>query len=183
MLQAEDLRGTRSEKNVLEAFAAESQAISRYSYFAEQARKLGNEGIAQLFETMARNEREHARQWFRLMGEEMGGEIGDCLRLCAEKENGEWKSFYPRFAEDAREEGFEMLAVLFEKVAAIENDHEKRFLEAYAATAAGGVGTVIKRPEDSSPVRYRCASCGDVEDTPLPICPVCNAEGSFQSEP
>ena len=120
-----NLKGTETEKNLMTAFAGESQARNKYSYFASKAKKDGFEQIAAIFEETANNEKEHAKMWFK----ELGG-IGtteENLKAAAEGENYEWTDMYKGFAETARKEGFERIAFLFEEVAKIEKEHEERY--------------------------------------------------------
>ena len=122
-----ELKGTKTEKNLMEAFAGESQARNKYSYFASKARKDGYEQIAAIFEETAHNEKEHAKMWFKLLN---GGEISDTmanLREAAEGENFEWTDMYDRMAREADEEGFPEIAFKFRAVAAIERHHEERY--------------------------------------------------------
>ena len=123
----ENIVGTQTEKNLQTAFAGESQAHNKYSYFASKARKDGYEQIAAIFEETARNEKEHAKIWFKLLH---GGEIpstAENLEAAADGENYEWTDMYDGFAKTARAEGFERIAKLFEMVAAIEKHHEERY--------------------------------------------------------
>ncbi len=124
-----ELKGSKTEKNLQEAFAGESQARNKYTYFAMQARKEGMEQIAEIFEETARNEQEHARLWFQHLS---GGKLGttaENLKAAAEGENHEWTSMYKEMAETAREEGFNGIAFQMEKVAEIEKQHEERYLQ------------------------------------------------------
>lgn len=186
--------GTESEKNVVAAFIGESQARNRYTYFALQARAEGHEDIAQLFEKMADNEREHAKIWFKILNSGLGTTDTNLINA-ANGENTEWKSMYPGFAKQARADGFEMLATMFEKVAAIENDHEKRFLEAYLImNSASGSTKTVREPEKSTvrseatthedapekTMHFRCAFCGALSETRLDACPVCEAIGAYE---
>ena len=125
----ENIKGTQTEKNLQAAFAGESQARNKYTYFASKARKEGFEQIADIFEETAHNEKEHAKIWFKLLN---GGEIGttaENLKAAAEGENYEWTDMYADFAKTAKEEGFERIAKLFEMVGAIEKHHEERYLK------------------------------------------------------
>ena len=122
-----ELKGTKTERNLQEAFAGESQARNKYTYFASKARKDGYEQIAAIFEETANNEKEHAKLWYKLLN---GGEISDTmdnLREAAEGENYEWTSMYERMAQEADEEGFKAIANRFRAVAAIERHHEERY--------------------------------------------------------
>ena len=120
-----ELKGTKTEKNLLEAFAGESMARNKYTYFASVAKKEGYEQIAAIFEATANNEKEHAKLWFKALGEL--GDTATNLLHAAEGENYEWTDMYERFAKDAEEEGFKELAEKFRRVAAIEKSHEERY--------------------------------------------------------
>ena len=123
----ENLKGTKTEKNLMEAFAGESQARNKYTYFASKAKKEGYEQIAAIFQETADNEKEHAKLWFKLLH---GGEVpttAENLKAAAEGENYEWTDMYDRMAKEAREEGFTKIAYLFEEVAKIEKEHEERY--------------------------------------------------------
>ena len=122
-----ELKGSKTEKNLWYAFAGESQARNKYDYFASKAKKEGYEQIAAIFQETALNEKEHAKLWFKELGEL--GATADNLLHAAEGENFEWTDMYKRFAEEAKEEGFEELARQFAKVAEVEAEHEKRYLK------------------------------------------------------
>jgi len=163
------LKGTKTEKNLMEAFAGESQARNKYSYFASKAKKEGYEQIAALFEETAGNEKEHAKIWFKLL---CGGEIpstGDNLKAAADGEHEEWTEMYKRMAKEAHEEGFGDIAFLFEKVAGIEKEHEERYLKLLKNIEDG---VVFARNEKSA---WICRNCGFIaESTASPQqCPVC----------
>ena len=122
-----ELKGSKTEKNLLEAFAGESQARNKYTYFASKAKKEGYEQIAAIFEETALNEKEHAKLWFKLLE---GGDIkttAENLKAAAEGENYEWTDMYDRMAKEAKEEGFDRIAYLFEAVGKIEKEHEERY--------------------------------------------------------
>ena len=121
------LKGTKTEKNLWEAFAGESQARNKYTFFASMAKKEGYEQLAAIFEETAGNEKEHAKIWFKLL---CGGAIPDtltCLDMAAGGEHDEWTEMYPRMAKEAKEEGFNQIAALFTMVAQIEKEHEERY--------------------------------------------------------
>jgi len=174
------LKGSQTEKNLLTAFAGESQARNRYNYFASQARKDGYVQISDIFAETADQEKEHAKRLFKFM---TGGEaevtaafpfgvIGDTvdnLRAAAAGENHEWTDMYPSFAKVAREEGFAELAGVFESIAVAEKQHEKRYLDLAANIDAG---KVFKK---DSPVVWRCRNCGYLhEGAEAPeLCPAC----------
>ncbi|MCI8637487.1 MAG: rubrerythrin family protein, partial [Clostridia bacterium] len=122
-----ELKGSKTEQNLMEAFAGESQARNKYTYFASKAKKEGYEQIAAIFQETADNEKEHAKIWFKLL---QGGEIkttAENLKAAAEGENYEWTDMYDRMAKEAKEEGFDKIAFLFEEVAKIEKEHEERY--------------------------------------------------------
>lgn len=160
-----ELKGSRTERNLMAAFAGESQARNRYTYFSSKARKEGFRQIAEIFEETANQEREHAKRLMKLMlpGEVeitgtypsgMGMDTAVNLRAAAEGENYEWTEMYPSFASIAREEGFENIATVFDAIAVAEKQHEKRYLE-LAANIEGN--TVFKKDEA---VKWRCMNCG-----------------------
>ncbi len=165
-----ELKGSKTEKNLQEAFAGESQARNKYSYFASKARKEGYVQIAELFEETAKNEMEHAKIWFKLLQE--NGEIQDTmsnLEAAADGENHEWTDMYVGFAQTAREEGFTKIAKLFEMVAAIEKHHEERYRKLLANVKDG---VVFSRDEE---MIWQCSNCGHIvvgKKAPE-ICPVC----------
>lgn len=174
------LKGTRTEKNILTAFAGESQARNRYTYFASKAKQEGFVQIAAIFEETADQEKEHAKRLFKLLeGGEVeiqasfpAGVIGttvENLKEAASGENYEWNTMYPEFAKIAREEGFENIAEIFEAIAVAEKQHEKRY---QALKSNLESGTVFKRQER---VVWRCRNCGYLhEGTEAPeICPAC----------
>ena len=162
-----ELKGSKTEANLWKAFAGESQARNKYTFFASVAKKEGYEQIAAIFTETAANEKEHAEIWFK----ELGG-IGDTaanLKAAAAGENEEWTSMYKEMAETAREEGFDRLAYLFESVGKIEKEHEERYL-----TLLGNVNDhlVFQRGEE---VIWICRNCGHVhvgKEAPK-VCPVC----------
>ena len=132
-----DLKGTKTEKNLLEAFAGESQARNKYSYYASQAKKDGYVQIAALFEETAGNEKEHAKMWFKYLH---GGKIADTMTNLADAaagENYEWTDMYDRMAKEAEEEGFDEIAAKFRMVGAIEKEHEARYLKLLQNIKAG----------------------------------------------
>ena len=124
-----ELKGSKTEQNLMTAFAGESQARNKYTYFASKAKKEGYEQIAAIFQETADNEKEHAKMWFKLLN---GGDIGttaENLKAAADGENYEWTDMYAEFAKTAKEEGFTRIAYLFEEVAKIEKEHEERYLK------------------------------------------------------
>ena len=169
-----ELKGSKTEANLWTAFAGESQARNKYTYFASAAKKAGYEQIAAIFEETAGNEKEHAKMWFK----ELGG-IGDTaanLRAAAEGENEEWTSMYPEMAATAREEGFTRIAYLFEAVAAIEKEHEER----YRTLLANLENDVVFKTDDDQTV-WICRNCGHIhvgKEAPK-VCPVCAHPQSY----
>ena len=170
-----DLAGSRTEANLNEAFAGESMARNKYTYFAERARQDGFEEISAIFEETAFNEKEHAKLWYQqLHGGAMPG-TEENLRVAAEGENGEWTEMYPRMAEEAREEGFNDIAALFDRVGAIEKQHEARYRGLLAKVESE---TVFTTDEE---VIWICRNCGFeyMGKTAPTICPVCNYGQSY----
>ncbi len=162
-----DLKGTKTEKNLWEAFAGESQARNKYTYFASKAKKDGYVQIAKIFEETAANEKEHAEIWFKLLNGI--GSTAENLKHAAEGENYEWTDMYSSMAKDAREEGFDHIAFLFEQVAKIEKEHEERYLK-LLANVEGGL--VFSRDGD---MIWKCSNCGHIHvGRKAPeMCPVC----------
>ncbi|HBL83500.1 MAG: rubrerythrin [Clostridiales bacterium GWF2_38_85] len=165
-----DLKGTKTEKNLLDAFAGESKARNKYTYYASKAKKEGYEQISALFIETANNEKEHAKIWFKLLQE--NGEVADTvtnLKDAAAGENYEWTDMYANFAKEAKEEGFTKIAYLFEEVAKIEKIHEERYLKLLSNIENG---LVFSRDGDTI---WQCANCGHIvigKQAPQ-ICPVC----------
>lgn len=170
-----ELKGTKTEKNLLEAFLGESGARNKYTYFASAAKKDGYVQISKVFEETANNEKEHAKIWFKLLN---GGSIGDTLsnlKEAASGENYEWTQMYAQFAKEAKEEGFDKIAFLFEKVASIEKHHEERYKKLLSNIEED---KVFKKEEK---VTWECANCGfrfDGENA-VEICPVCSHPKSY----
>ncbi len=169
-----ELKGSKTESNLLTAFAGESQARNKYTYFASTAKSEGYQQIGAIFEETANNEKEHAKMWLKLL---FGGDIKDslnidtkeALRLAAEGENYEWTDMYATFAKEAKEEGFDHIAYLFEEVGKIEKEHENRFLKLLESVKDE---TVFKK---DTPKMWICRNCGHVhygEEAPE-VCPVC----------
>ena len=170
-----DLKGTKTEKNLQEAFAGESQARNKYSYYASKARKDGYEQIAAIFEETAQNEKEHAKLWFKLLHGGNVPETMDNLRDAAEGENYEWTDMYDRMAAEAEEEGFAHIASKFRAVAAIERHHEERYRRLLANIEEG---IVFSREGDKV---WVCRNCGHIvigKNAPK-ACPVCAHPQSF----
>ncbi len=163
-----DLKGSRTEANLQAAFAGESQARNKYTYYASKARKDGYVQIAEIFEETAANEKEHAKIWFKLLHEGIGS-TPDNLRDAAAGEHQEWTEMYAEFAKEAREEGFDEIAALFEGVAAIEKEHEERYLKLLDNIEKG---IVFSRDGDKI---WKCGNCGHIviaKEAPE-VCPVC----------
>lgn len=174
-IRMKDLKGTKTEKNLMEAFAGESMARNKYTYFASKAKKDGFVQIAKIFEETANNEKEHAKIWFKYLN---GGSLSDTaanLLEAAEGENQEWTDMYARMAAEAREEGFLEIAAKFEMVGAIEKHHEERYRK------------LLKNVEDQvvfskeGDAIWQCSNCGHIvvgKKAPLE-CPVCNHPQSY----
>ena len=168
-----ELKGSKTEKNLLAAFAGESQARNKYSYFASQAKKEGYEQIAAIFQETANNEKEHAKKEFEFLKG-----IGDTkanLLAAAEGENHEWTSMYPEFAKVAREEGFTKIAKVFEEIAKVEKGHEKRYKKLLKNLEEG---KVFKK---DNTVMWKCRNCGYIYEgtEPPKICPACDHPQSY----
>jgi rubrerythrin len=161
------LKGTKTEKNLLEAFAGESMARNKYTYFASVAKKEGFEQIAAIFQETADNEKEHAKLHLKAL-QGIGSTI-DNLKAAAAGEHGEWTDMYPRMAQEAREEGFEDLARVFEGIGRIEKAHQERYERILKAVEDG---TVFQRAEDRL---WKCRNCGHLLNAKAApsICPVC----------
>ena len=163
-----DLKGTKTEKNLMAAFAGESEARNKYSYYASKAKKDGYVQIAKIFEETAANEKEHAKIWFKLLKDGIGATDVN-LADAAAGENYEWTEMYPTFAKEAREEGFTHIAYLFEEVAKIEKEHEERYKKLLANIEEG---IVFSRDNDAI---WQCSNCGHIvvgKKAPE-VCPVC----------
>ena len=170
-----ELKGSKTEQNLMTAFAGESQARNKYTYFASKAKKDGYEQIAAIFEETANNEKEHAKLWFKELN---GGEISSTLEnlyAAAEGENYEWTDMYDEFAKTARAEGFDRIAHLFEGVAEIEKEHEARYRK-LIENIEGGL--VFSKDGDRI---WKCRNCGHicVGSSAPDVCPVCNHPQSF----
>lgn len=169
-----DLKGSKTEKNLLAAFAGESQAHTKYLYYASKAKKDGYVQIGSLFEETAKNEKEHAKIWFKLLHDGMPS-TPDNLKDAATGENYEWTDMYAGFAETARAEGFTEIAALFDGVAAIEKEHEERYKK-LLANIEGGL--VFSKDGDAV---WQCSNCGHIvvgKQAPE-ICPVCAHPQSY----
>ena len=162
-----ELKGSKTEANLLAAFAGESQARNKYTYFASKAKKEGYVQIANLFEETANNEKEHAKIWFKLL--DGIGSTAENLKAAAEGENYEWTDMYATFAKEARAEGFDHIADLFEMVGEIEKEHEQRYLKLLANVENG---LVFSKEGDTV---WQCSNCGHIvigKKAPE-VCPVC----------
>lgn len=170
-----ELKGSKTEQNLMTAFAGESQARNKYTYFASKARKEGYEQIAAIFEETANNEKEHAKIWFKLLE---GGDIKSTisnLKAAAEGENYEWTDMYASFAQTAKEEGFEHIAFLFEEVAKIEKEHEERYKK-----LLNNIEDELVFSSEGDAI-WICRNCGHVvvgKSAPK-VCPVCNHPQSY----
>jgi len=163
------IKGTKTEKNLMEAFAGESQARNKYSYYASKAKKDGYVQIAALFEETANNEKEHAKIWFKLLHDGAVPDTATNLADAAAGENYEWTDMYDRMAKEAKEEGFNEIAALFAGVAKIEKEHEERYRK-LLANIEGGL--VFSRDED---MIWQCSNCGHIivgKKAPE-LCPIC----------
>ena len=165
-----ELKGSKTEKNLMEAFAGESQARNKYTYFSSKAKKEGYVQIGKIFEDTANNEKEHAKIWFKLL---QGGSIGSTaenLKAAAEGENFEWTNMYAKFAKEAKDEGFNDIAALFEAVAKIEKEHEERYKKLLTSVIAGKVF------ERENEIAWECSNCGHIHygNKAPELCPVCN---------
>ena len=165
-----ELKGSKTEQNLMAAFAGESQARNKYSYYASRAKKDGFEQIAAIFEETANNEKEHAKMWFKLLHDGAVPETMTNLEDAANGENYEWTDMYAGFATVAKEEGFDHIAFLFEEVAKIEKEHEERYRKLLDNIRGNVVFT------KDTPVMWICRNCGHVhygEKAPE-LCPVCS---------
>ena len=169
-----ELKGTKTEANLMAAFAGESQAHTKYLYYASKAKKDGYEQIAALFQETAGNEKEHAKIWFKLLHDGMPGTVAN-LQDAAAGENYEWTDMYATFAKEAKEEGFDKIAALFAMVGAIEKEHEERYRKLLANIEDG---IVFSRDGDTI---WKCRNCGHIvvgKKAPK-LCPVCDHPEAF----
>ena len=170
-----ELKGSKTEKNLMEAFAGESMARNKYTYFASKAKKDGFEQIASIFLETAENEKEHAKLWFKLLE---GGNIKDTsenLKAAADGENYEWTDMYDRFAKEAEEEGFSHIAFLFREVGKIEKEHEERYRKLLE-----NVNGELVFSKDGDRI-WKCRNCGHIViGSKAPdVCPVCAHPQSY----
>lgn len=171
----ENIKGTKTEANLQAAFAGESQARNKYTYYASKARKDGYVQIANLFEETANNEKEHAKIWFKLLHDGAIADTATNLKDAAAGENYEWTDMYAQFAEDARAEGFTRIAALFDMVGKIEKEHEARYLNLLKNVEEG---LVFSREGDAI---WQCSNCGHIvvgKKAP-DVCPVCAHPQSY----
>ena len=170
-----ELKGSKTEKNLMDAFAGESQARNKYTYYASKAKKDGYEQIAELFLETAENEKEHAKIWFKLLHD---GDVPDtCTNLedAANGENYEWTDMYERMAKEAKEEGFDKIAYLFEAVGKIEKEHEARYRKLLE-----NINEKLVFSKDGDAI-WKCRNCGHIvigKEAPA-VCPVCAHPQSF----
>ena len=171
-----ELKGSKTERNLMAAFAGESQARNKYTFYASQAKKEGYEQIASIFEETAGNEKEHAKMWFKLLHDGKVPSTSENLKDAANGENYEWTDMYKEFSETAKEEGFDDIAELFKLVGDIEKEHEERYL------------TLLRKVEDNlvfsseEETIWICRNCGHVyrSKEALEVCPVCNHGKAYQ---
>lgn len=169
-----ELKGSKTETNLLAAFAGESEARNKYTYFASKAKKDGYVQIAKIFEETADNEKEHAKIWFKLLNDGIGS-TKENLKAAAAGENYEWTDMYATFAKEAREEGFDQIAALFEMVGEIEKEHEARYLKLLENIENG---LVFSKEGDTI---WKCSNCGHIvigKSAPE-VCPVCAHPQSY----
>ncbi|AUN14903.1 rubrerythrin [[Clostridium] sordellii] len=169
-----DLKNSKTAKNLMEAFEGESKAMTKYNFYAEQAKKEGYNKIAKFFEETANNEKAHAKIWFKLLNNGIQSTLNN-LNEASEGENFEWTDMYYRFAKEAQEEGFDDIAYLFKSIGKIEKQHEERYLELISHIEEN---TVFKKDED---IKWRCMNCGHIHQgkKALAICPVCSHPKAF----
>ena len=170
-----NLKGTKTEANLMEAFAGESQARNKYTYYASQAKKEGYNQISDLFLETANNEKEHAKLWFKLLHGDAIPSTVENLKDAAAGENYEHTDMYKRMAEEAKEEGFARIAYLFEAVGKIEKDHEERYRKLFANIKDGVVF------EKDNAIVWECGNCGFAYEgkNAVEVCPVCAHPKSF----
>ncbi len=170
-----ELKGSKTEQNLMKAFAGESQARNKYTYYASKARKDGYEQIASIFEETAENEKEHAKMWFKELHDGSVPDTKQNLKDAIEGENYEWTDMYQEFAKTAREEGFTRLAFLFEGVATIEKEHEERYRKLLKNVEEG---LVFSKDGDKI---WQCRNCGHIvigKEAPK-VCPICSHPQSY----
>lgn len=170
-----ELKGSKTEQNLMKAFAGESQARNKYTYYASKAKKDGYEQIASIFMETAENEKEHAKIWFKLLHDGAIPSTVENLKDAANGENYEWTDMYDEFAKTAKEEGFDHIAFLFEEVGKIEKEHEARYLKLLENIEEG---IVFSRDDERI---WKCRNCGHivVGKYAPEVCPVCNHPQSY----
>lgn len=170
-----NLEGSKTQANLMAAFAGESQARTKYTYYAQKAKKDGFVQISKIFEETAKNEREHAEIWFKYLHNNQIPDTAVNLKDAADGENYEWTDMYKEFAETAKEEGFTDLAYLFEEVGKIEKEHEERFRK-----LLGNVENGLVFSKDGDAI-WQCSNCGHIhfgKEAPM-VCPVCKHERAY----
>lgn len=170
-----NLEGSKTQANLMAAFAGESQARTKYTYYAQKAKKDGFVQISKIFEETAKNEREHAEIWFKYLHNNQIPDTAVNLKDAADGENYEWTDMYKEFAETAKEEGFTDLAYLFEEVGKIEKEHEERFRKLLSNVENG---LVFSKDGDAI---WQCSNCGHIhfgKEAPM-VCPVCKHERAY----
>ena len=172
---AKEFKGSNTEKNLKEAFAGEAQAHTKYQYYASQAKKDGYEQMGEIFTETSMNEKEHAKLWYKYLHDGKVDDTVENLRLAAEGENYEWTEMYRKFAEEAREEGFDEIAEAFEGVAIVEKGHEERYLKLKQNIEEGRVF------ESDKTTVWKCRNCGHIHigEAAPDECPVCKHPGAF----
>ena len=170
-----ELKGSKTEANLMTAFAGESQARNKYTYYASKARKDGYEQIANIFEETAGNEKEHAKMWFKLLHDGSVPDTMKNLKDAADGENYEWTDMYAGFAQTAKEEGFDSIAYAFSAVAAIEKEHEERYRQLLKNIESGEVFVRIGENQ------WKCLNCGHIHTglSAPKVCPVCTHPQSY----
>lgn len=177
-----NLKGTQTEENLKIAFAGESQALNKYSYYADKAREDGYEEIAEIFEETSKNEREHAKLWFKFLHNDAIPDTEENLKDAAAGENYEWTDMYAKMAVTAKAEGFERIAFLFESVGKIEAGHELRYNELSKILKVGGsFQENVEETDEFAKIgnrQWRCKKCGFTYEgeKALDSCPICKAE-------
>ena len=172
-------KGSETEKNLKSALAGESMARNKYTYYAMAAREQGFDAVADVFERLAMNEMHHAKLWFEYLNGKPKTTVTN-LQEAATGEFDEWHSMYPKFAQKAREEGYEEIAKKFEGVAAIERDHELQFMKLFGELLAGKKVEESAKEELKTYQGHRCMFCGAVYENRPDVCGVCQAIGSFE---
>lgn len=177
------LKGSQTEKNLQAAFSGESMARNKYTFFAEAARAENHPEIAELFETMAKNESYHGKVLYKALHGEIGNSVSN-LNNAMDGEYGEWTSMYPEFAKTAEEEGMADIAEMFKRIAVIEKDHEHRFLEALVRLTQSRQNRDAQEQKETRTVEvqgYRCMFCGATYEKRPDVCSLCGAIGSFEN--